>query len=460
MKASRIAWLSRLFVPGLILVFLAAAGPAQGNDDEKLKQLRELKRQQRREAEDPSKKVETEGQVKEDINKRRDKLDQEKKKLEGERESLKQKPKRTVDEAERLDELDKQINRLETSLRRLAKEEQERLENVKTYGGHHQVVLECLKLIRDDKALKERLEQAHREWVDTYLRFKDTLESMRKEPQKYSEKDIEETIKTMHDTLRDLDKKLDRWCKGEPEEEEVGMIPGWGGYVEGYLAYAGNSSSSMSTTFNTCQGLQTADLRGTMDPAVAGGVRLGMWFERGGLLGRSIPDWTKYFGVYTDFSYQRLNFAQQGRANAATGQVSFFSSEGTAATWSFMFAGRLGFLPDRQVPFGRLQPYAAVGPGILFASQNPTFSVTPGGGVADRFEPGSQSTAVVCLTVDAGLRYMVLRNVSIDVFFKYRRAQPSFTYDVVDPHNGLRSSVTLSPTFNLFSANVGAALHF
>ncbi len=252
MKTNRIVWLSGLLLSGLILVLLADAGPVQGNDDAKLKQLRELKRQQRREAEDPSKKVETEGQVKEDISRRTDKLNQEKKKLEGERDALEQKPRLSEDEADKLEELDKRTSALEGVLKRLAKEEQQRLENVKTYGGHHQAVLECKKLIRDDKALNERLKQAHNEWIDTYLRFKDTLESMRQDPQNYSEKDIEETTKTMHDTLRDLDKKMDRWCKGEPEEEEeVGMIPGWGGYVEGYLAYAGNSSSSMTSTFNT-----------------------------------------------------------------------------------------------------------------------------------------------------------------------------------------------------------------
>ena len=67
---------------------------------------------------------------------------------------------------------------------------------------------------------------------------------------------------------------------------------------------------------------------------------------------------------------------------------------------------------------------------------------------------------MVCLVVDAGVRYMALRNVFIDVFFKYRRAQPSFTYSVLDPHNCLRSSITLNPTLNLFSANVGVGILF
>jgi hypothetical protein len=246
--------------------------------------------------------------------------------------------------------------------------------------------------------------------------------------------------------------------KGRPEDRGKGSegISYW----EPYLGCSGNTSSSMNPVFTTCQGTARCTLSGTMDYSVAGGMRLGLWFQNGGFLGQSLPAWAQYFGIYTDFSFQHLSFGRQGQANAATGQASRFSSDGYAATWSFMFAGRYGFLPDQEVPFGRLQPYVAVGPGIMFTSQNPIFSWTPPGGVEDRFKPGSQSVRVVCLVVDAGLRYMVLRNVSIDVFFKYRRAHPGFTYDIVDSHNGLRSQVTLSPTLDLFSANIGAAIHF
>jgi len=468
MKINRIAWFSVLVLFGLILVYPPTL--AQGSEKEQLQRLKEIKKQQEREAKDPSKQVETEGQVKEDINRRKERTDQEKKRLEGERDALRKKGKRSEDEDEKLDELNKRIGEQETTLKRLAKEEQQRLENITTFGGHRRAILKFLDLYKDCKGARELIEKAHWHWVDTYLQIQGTLETMRSSPREYDEKDIDRQTQGMHDTLRGLDRELEedleRLCRPKKEEgyygddEEMGMIPGWGGYAEGYLGYAGNSSSSMNPTFNTCQGPQTLQIPGAMDPAVAGGVRLGMWFERSRLLGRSIPEWAKYFGVYTDFSYHRLDYRRQGETNSATGQAGSFFSEGTAATWSFMLAGRLGFLPDREVPFGRLQPYVGVGPGILFASQNASFGVTPRGGVEDRFESGSKSQVVVCLTVDAGVRYMVLRNVSIDVFFKYRRAQPSFTYDVADPHNGLRSSVTLSPTFNLFSANVGVGLHF
>ena len=44
-----------------------------------------------------------------------------------------------------------------------------------------------------------------------------------------------------------------------------------------------------------------------------GGVKVGTWFVKEGFLGWSgYPDWMKYFGFYTDFSYQRLYMRKQG----------------------------------------------------------------------------------------------------------------------------------------------------
>jgi hypothetical protein len=250
----------------------------------------------------------------------------------------------------------------------------------------------------------------------------------------------------------------------------------------------------------------------SISPAFVGGVKLGAWFDRTGVLsGVNFPGWMKYFGFYMDFKYHRLDFDHQtvpatlNIAGASGGQYPGLSekggtvnwnssvsggengfatcwSEGNASTLAFMFAARYGLYPDSEVPFGRLQPYVAVGPALMFVSQAPSIVVNPasinatqttsytfngatgtatqnftvaGPSQSSKFD--AESTVVVALAVDAGFRYMVRKNVSLDIFFNYRHAQPSFHYSAVNP---LFGSFNFSPTLNLFMAGIGVAYHF
>lgn len=251
-------------------------------------------------------------------------------------------------------------------------------------------------------------------------------------------------------------------------------------YVEAYLGGTLASSSSqtfdMFTTDGTNSRVFQHNVSGVFDPSVRGGLKLGTWFVKEGFLGMNYPDWMKYFGFYLDFSYHRLDMKRQsGTTNVATSELgvgtttNHFFSEGNAATLAFMFSGRYGFLPDSEVPFGRLQPYVAVGPAIMFTSQQPKLTMdntltSSGTTLFSRtWNGGAKSNAVIALAVDAGVRYMALKNVSIDVFFNYRYAQPSFDYTSADSFANAGftpASFTLSPTYHIFSGNVGAAYHF
>jgi len=238
-------------------------------------------------------------------------------------------------------------------------------------------------------------------------------------------------------------------------------------YVEAYLGGTFSSEldlsgavsiagvGSVSGTSN--QGLTTA-------PTVMGGLKIGTWFVPTGFLGYSYPDWMKYFGFYTDFSYHRLDARRQSIANLpppAFGNVEL-QSEGMVATWAFMLAARYGFFQDSEVPFGRLQPYVAVGPAVMFSSRDakisaPGVNVNTGLNVISGAGLGSTGSTNIALAAEAGLRYMCLKNVSVDISFKYRYANPSYNFSDI---SGSGVSVSFQPTYNLFSGQVGVAYHF
>ncbi len=134
-----------------------------------------------------------------------------------------------------------------------------------------------------------------------------------------------------------------------------------------------------------------------------------------------------------------------------------FYSRGYVVTWAFMFAARYGFLPDDTVPFGRLQPWVAVGPAVLFTGMKPKAWVFASNGAVAN--PGWQSTVTPALVVDAGVRYMIFKNLSVDLCFRYRYAQPHFNFDFTDI-NGFPSQLNFKPVYNLFSGMAGIAYHF
>lgn len=232
-------------------------------------------------------------------------------------------------------------------------------------------------------------------------------------------------------------------------------------------------SAGVSTTFY-----------GRANTQPQGGLKIGTWFVKNGLLGYNYPDWMKYFGFYTEFSYHRLVLNREAITANATlpgfgglnGLPGRFTASGTVATWSFMFAGRYGFFPDQNVPLGRLQPYVAVGPGLLFTSLTPNMALIaadlgqPVGTIGAGFAPGTKSSMDLALCLDTGIRYYALKDVSIDLFFQYRYAVPSYNYHgyfvAFRTSNGLTTNFNIpgnlqySPTLHLFTMGVGVAYHF
>ncbi|MBM4275385.1 MAG: porin family protein [Deltaproteobacteria bacterium] len=134
----------------------------------------------------------------------------------------------------------------------------------------------------------------------------------------------------------------------------------------------------------------------TIDPGVTGGIKLGYFLD-------SCP----YFGVEAEGSIG--NHPQPSQtvslnpplAGATTGRVS--GQTLLAWTMAFHFVGRYGFLPDQEVPFGRLQPYVGLGPGLVMLY-----------GEADLAKNFS-------LEVEAGVRYMFTKHLGGFLEYKFSK---------------------------------------
>jgi opacity protein-like surface antigen len=174
----------------------------------------------------------------------------------------------------------------------------------------------------------------------------------------------------------------------------------------------------------------------------------------------------KYVGVNLDFSYQNLNLQHQTgyfREGIAGGNAGLSSSAGHLSTLGLMVNGRYGFFPNPEVScLGQLQPYLGVGPVLGIASLSPTFSLTnftnygqqvniP---INETHKFSSRTSVFPALGVEAGLRYLPLRNVYLDVSYRYLYGQPSFSF------SNANSRFNMDPTFNNHSLRIGAGLMF
>ena len=211
------------------------------------------------------------------------------------------------------------------------------------------------------------------------------------------------------------------------------------------------------------------------------GFRLGTWFAREGFTRVRYPEWLRYFGCYMDFSYHRLDFRPQQlntvsidntppvfgiKAVPNNHHTNRFLSEARVFTIAFMAAARYGFFPTDKVPFGRLQPYIGVGPGIFIMDQEVTVQTMSYLAEKRMFSnwfnisPQSRTSVSLCLVSDLGLRWMFNQHLSVDFFFRVRRAQPGFTYKYRDPLSLQYTNFTMHPTFNIYSIQLGLAYHF
>ena len=254
-------------------------------------------------------------------------------------------------------------------------------------------------------------------------------------------------------------------------------------YVEGYVGYTFfvTSPNPLELDINSHYRGPTKtvlEYPRTLGGAVLYGAKLGTWFSKEGSPKIDYPDWMKYLGFYLDFNYHQFDSSDLKRDTIGTRRMTVipsfyphyqqykFSVGGNAsiATLAFMFSFRYGFLPTEKVPFGKLQPYVAVGPAIFITSLKPNYLIQPSSFeifpiVNRQLVQGSfKSFATLGLEAELGLRNMITRFFSWEISVKYRLVRPSLSYDL--GIFGFTDQLRFAPQFNMFSVQTGLAYHF
>ncbi len=167
------------------------------------------------------------------------------------------------------------------------------------------------------------------------------------------------------------------------------------------------------------------------DSNIYTGLTVGYDFVKEGALGYDWPEWAKYFSVALDFSYTRILIDDQLplATNGISRRVKFEPGAISPMFFlSFLFMAKYGFFPDDAVPFGRLQPYLALGPGLIFSTLDMSNTRV---GVPPRNDALGQAGSVnLALVTEAGLRYFLFTPLSLDAAFRYSYARLGYSYSV------------------------------
>ena len=158
------------------------------------------------------------------------------------------------------------------------------------------------------------------------------------------------------------------------------------------LNYKNGASFNNGTTITSTQKFKV--INNTFTTGVVGGLKFGYFFK-------SIP----YLGLEgeTNISPNRVKTQTRSVSPAVLGsnRVVMPAKDWINWTSALHIVGRYGFFKDSEVPFGRLQPYVGIGPAVV-AMYDP--------------EDSAKNFAIDTM---AGIRFMLLKNVSAFVEYKY-----------------------------------------
>ena len=169
--------------------------------------------------------------------------------------------------------------------------------------------------------------------------------------------------------------------------------------------------------------------------SVVGGGKIGYFNDR-------IP----YLGAELETNVSRTAIRRTGldasRSIRGAAAVTMAEDDWLNLVVAFHLVGRYGFLPDQEVPFGRLQPYVGVGPAAVIHCGNLSTAGNYG------------------IDVMSGLRYMLLKNVSMFVEYKYTHVFNTEMSMQVYLHNGQAVQAAASFPLDNHKVVLGAGYHW
>jgi opacity protein-like surface antigen len=159
------------------------------------------------------------------------------------------------------------------------------------------------------------------------------------------------------------------------------------------LRYSDGISLNNGVTRPTAQGSATL-FRNQFNTSLVGGIKFGYFFH-------TVP----YLGLEAESSYNNsfVNRQHLSASRPIQGYSVVTVPQGSWVNWTnaIHIVGRYGFLKDKEVPFGRLQPYVGIGPAFVALYED------------------LDSAKNFAVDAMAGVRYMITKHISTFIEYKF-----------------------------------------
>ncbi len=201
------------------------------------------------------------------------------------------------------------------------------------------------------------------------------------------------------------------------------------------LRYPDGFSLNNLVTPPTAQGPATL-FGNQFNNSLTGGVKFGYFTHSIPYLGLEVE--SSVNNSYVDRRTLTVNRVIQGASQVAVPNDTWVNW-----TTALHIVGRYGFLPNKEVPFGRLQPYVGIGPAFIVLYEEVDSAKNFG------------------IDVMAGVRYMFTKNIGAFVEYKYNHQ-----WDVeIESHafylpNGAVGRSTAHLDFDVHKVVMGVAYHW